>query len=141
MDATRQAETPVVGTFTQVVRYALIAVAWLFTAGAVVQIYLAGRAAFDSPTYYADHVDFGRMIGFLAYLMPILALVGRVGVSRIMQALVIAVLFVVQSILANLDTGWVAALHALNAFLLLGASSDLGRRTLALVRNTTPRIE
>ena len=82
-----------------------------------------------------DHVDFGRMIGLLAYLLPILALIGRVGAPRVVHALVIAVLFVVQSILANVDEGWIAALHVLNGVLLLGGSFDLGRQTLASVRS------
>lgn len=135
MDASTRADVSVVGAVATAGRYALIAVAWIFAAGAVVQIYLAGRGIFESPTYLADHVDMGRMLGFLAYLLPILALVGRAGISRIMHALVIAVLFVVQSLLANVDTGSIAALHAVNAVLLLGGSFDLGRRTLTLVRS------
>jgi hypothetical protein len=52
-------------------RYGLIAFAWLFAAGGIVQIFLAGLAVFDPAdgvTHWNDHVDFGRMIGFLAYL-------------------------------------------------------------------------
>jgi len=123
-----------VGAVPKWSRVALIAVAWLFAAGAVVQIFLAGLSVFESPEYWVDHVETGRMLGFLAYLLPILAAIGRVGMPRFMQALVVALLFVAQQILANLDVGFIAALHALNAFLLLGGAVDVGRSTLGLVR-------
>ena len=138
MNAATQPDTPTVGGAALWARYALVAVAWLFAAGAVVQLFLAGLSVFDPANpRWDDHVDFGRMIGFLAYLLPILALIGRVGMPRFMHALTIAVLFVVQSILANVDEGWIAALHAVNAILLLGGSFDLGRLTLAQVRSRT----
>ena len=74
-------------------------VAWLFVAGGMVQMFLAGLSVFDAAdavTHWQDHTDFGRMLGSLAYLFPILALIGRVGMPRIGHALVIAILFVVQ---------------------------------------------
>ena len=136
MNASTPAEPQAVGAVAVWARYGLIAVAWLFAAGAVVQFFLAGLSVFDPANpRWDDHVDFGRMIGLLAHLLPILALIGRVGVPRVMHALVIAVLFVVQSILANVDEGWIAALHPLNGVLLLGGSFDLGRMTLASVRS------
>ena len=123
-----------VDRLTTGVRYVLIAVAWLFALGVVVQIYLAGLSLFDSAEYWPDHVDMGYAIGILAYLLPLLALGGRVGWPRFGQAVVVTILYVVQTILPNLDAGWVAALHPLNAFLVLGAAVSLGIRTLALVR-------
>ena len=116
-------------------RYGLIAVAWLFAAGGVVQVFLAGLGPFESASYWSDHVDFGRTIGFLTYLLPVLALVGRVGVRLVVHALVVAILFVVQSILANVDEGMVAALHPVNGFFLIGAAGSLGGATLGLVRS------
>lgn len=139
MNAPTPAETSAVGAVAVWARYGLIAVAWPFAAGAVVQIFLAGLFSFDDPSYRADHVDFGRMIGFLTYLLPILALIGRVGVPRFMHALVIALLFVVQQVLANVDEGYIAALHPVNGILLLGGSFDLGMRSLGLVRSRRGR--
>ena len=121
------------GPFTTGVRYVMVAVAWLFAVGVVVQIFLAGLGLFESAEFWVDHVDIGYAIGPLAYLLPILALIGRVGVPRFGHAMVVAVLYVVQTILPNLDFGYVAALHPLNAFLLLGASTSLGTSTLALI--------
>lgn len=122
------------GRFTTGVRYVMVAIAWLFAVGVVVQIFLAGLALFDSAEYWVDHVDIGYAIGALAYLLPILALLGRVGLPRIGHAVVVALLYVVQTILPNIDAGYIAALHPLNAFLLLGAATSLGSRTLEFVR-------
>jgi hypothetical protein len=120
-------------------RYALIAFAWLFAVGGVVQVFLAGLAVFEGDPfgfdYWEDHVDFGRMIGLLTYLLPVLALIGRVGVRLVVHALVVAILFVVQSILPNVDETWVAALHPVNGFLLIGAAGSLGGATLGLIRS------
>ena len=135
MDSSLQEPTAEVGTFTRWVRYILVAVAWLFAVAVVVQIFIAGLSLFDSPEYWTDHVDMGYMIGPLAYLLPILALIGRVGRARIVQAFVVAILYVVQTLLPNIDVGFIAALHPLNAFLVLGASLDLGRSILGLVRS------
>src|SRR5687768_10737875 len=106
-------------------RYALIAVAWLFTLGGLVQVFLAGLSVFDARDW-SDHVDMGWTISFLAYLLPVLAVVGRAGVRLVGQALVVAILMVVQIVLANLDNGTIAALHPLNGFLLIGAAGSLG---------------
>ena len=134
VDSSLQGPTAEVGTFTRWVRYIMVAIAWLFAVAVVVQIFLAGLSLFDSRDW-ADHVDMGYMIGPLAYLLPILALIGRVGRARIVQAFVVAILYVVQTLLPNIDVGFIAALHPLNAFLVLGASLDLGRSILVLVRS------
>ena len=55
-------------------RYAVVAFAWVFALGAIVQVFLIGLGLFESGSYIVDHVDFGHMIGPLAYLLPILAL-------------------------------------------------------------------
>jgi hypothetical protein len=116
-------------------RYGLIAVAWLFAVGGVIQVFLVGLSLFESSSYWSDHVDFGRTIGLLTYLLPVLALLGRVGRPRIAHAVVVPVLFVIQRLLANADVGWIAAFHPVNGLLLIGAAGSLGDRTLELVRS------
>jgi hypothetical protein len=116
-------------------RYALIATAWLFALGGVVQVFLAGLSVFDSPTYWEDHKNMGNTIWLLTFLMPILALVGRVGIPRIVQSFLLFVLFMLQYAFANAGTGWVAALHAVNALVLIGMAGNLGSQTLDLVRS------
>ena len=115
-------------------RYALVAVAWLLALAGVVQVFLAGLALFDDLKYWDDHKDFGNMIGILAVLLPILALLGRLGVPITGQAIVVLILYIIQILLPRMDTGWIAALHPVNAFFLIGAAGSLGTRTLAVIR-------
>lgn len=123
------------GSFLVRVRYAVIVVAWMFAAGGIIQLFLAGLSVFDSAEYWSDHADFGQLIGLLTYILPILALIGRVGARLVAQAFLVTILFVIQMILANVDDGRVAALHAVNAFVLIGASGSLGGAVLGLVRS------
>lgn len=117
-------------------RYGLVAVAWLFALGGVIQVFLIGLLLFDAEaSALDDHVDFGRMLGLLAVLMPVLALVGRVGPRLIGQAFVVLILYIAQMVLANLDEGTIAALHAINAFLVIGAAGSLGGATLEFIRS------
>jgi hypothetical protein len=83
--------TPIVSTITKWARYALIAVAWLFVAGGVIQVYLAGLGLFEKSDYWDDHADFGNALFILPLLLPILALIGRVGVPLIVQAFVVLI--------------------------------------------------
>jgi Family of unknown function (DUF6220) len=134
--------TPIVSPITKWARYALIAVAWLFVAGGVILVYLAGLGLFEKSDYWDDHADFGNALFILPLLLPILALIGRVGVPLIVQAFVVLIFFVIQMSLPDVDEGYVAALHPINGFFLIGASGSLGGRTLGLVRSTSrPQVE
>jgi hypothetical protein len=134
----RDQPTAPVGTVTTWLRYLLIAIAWLFAIGVIVQIFLAGLSLFESSKYWEDHEDMGYTIGILAYLLPFIALGGRAGVRLFVHAVVVAVLYQTQITLPEIDTGWIAALHPVNAFLLGGSSGSLGARTLLLVRSAGP---
>lgn len=115
-------------------RYGVIALALLFAAGAAVQVFIAGLGVFDSAQFWDDHVFLGRILGPLALLLPVLALLGRLGRGVILHSTLITVLYVVQMVLANIDVGPLAALHAVNAFVLVGSAFGLGMRTLGIVR-------
>lgn len=115
--------------------YAVVAVAWLFVAGGIMQIFLAGLSVFDSPTYWTDHVNFGRGLSILALLLPIMALIGRTGRGLIIQSSAVFILYMLQSMLANLDVGVVAALHAVTGFILVWLASRIGVEALNLMRS------
>jgi hypothetical protein len=103
-------------------------IAWLFSAAIVVQIFLAGLALFDTAERWSDHSSFGEMIGILPLLALVLVLVGRAGRESIGMTVVMVILSIVQIMLPSFDTGWIAALHPLVAFALLGMSGQLGAR-------------
>lgn len=130
----RQAPPPAAGNLATYSRYGLAAVAWLFAAGVVVQVFLVGLNVFDSPVRWDDHRTFGNMIGLLTYLFPVLALIGRAGWRVVALAFGLLILFHLQYPLANADTGWVAALHAVNALVMGGLAPQLGRIAFSLAR-------
>jgi len=96
--------------------------AWAFVAAIVIQVFLAGLAIpqLGGNGNFSTHQGFGYSIGFIALALVIAAVVARAGRSRILQALGILVLYIVQTILPNLDPGLsiAAALHPLNAMIL-----------------------
>ncbi len=105
-----------------------MALAWLFTAGVAIQIFLAGLALFDTAARWDDHSSFGMMIGILVLPLLVLVPLGRAGRSLIGMTVVLVVLYIVQVNLPNIDASYVAALHPLVAFALLGMSGQLGAR-------------
>jgi Family of unknown function (DUF6220) len=118
-------------------RIAVVALAWLFAAGVVVQVFLAGLSLFESPDYWEDHKSLGRSLGVIPILLILVALVGRLPVRLIGMASVLLVLFGVQYLLANIDEGYLAALHPVNAFVLFGISTQLGANTHALLNSSS----
>ncbi len=117
-------------------RIAVVALAWLFAAGVVVQVFLAGLSVFESPTYWTDHTSFGRLLGLIPIPLILVALVGRLPVRLLVMAGALLVLYGLQYALANVEEGYLAALHPVNAFVLLGLSSQLGARTRDLLTRT-----
>jgi hypothetical protein len=113
-------------------RGAVVALAWLFAAGVVVQVFLAGLSLFESASYWADHEAFGRGLGFIPVPLLLLALVGRLPLRLVVLAAAVVVLYGLQFLLANVDEGYLAALHPVNAFALLGTAAQLGSQTRGL---------
>ena len=127
--------TSTTSRLTTVARYGVVVVAWLFALGGVVQVFLAGLSVFDSPSYWEDHESTGHMFGLLTYVLPLLALAGRVGIRLGVMAVLVTVLFIVQIILAQQDNGTLAAFHAVNALILIALAGSLGGQTLRLLRS------
>jgi hypothetical protein len=96
--------------------------AWAFVAAIVIQVFLAGLAIpqLGGNGSFETHLEFGYAMGFVALAVVIAAVVAAAGRRRILQALGLLVLYIVQTILPNLDPGLsvAAALHPLNAMIL-----------------------
>jgi len=114
-------------------RLAVVALAWLFAAGVVVQIFLAGLSLFESASRWDDHAAFGRSLGLIPIPLILVALIGRLPVRLTVMTAVLLVLYGVQYALANIDEGYVAALHPVNAFVLFGLSVQIGSQTRDLL--------
>ena len=129
-----QSVAPVSGVTTGF-RYAVVAFAWLIALGSMIQVFLIGLYLFEADGgYLSDHTDFGHMIGLLAYLLSILALIGRISRQLVGHAVAVTIIYIVQIILPTIDQGWIAALHPVNAFLVIGSAASLGRNTLELIQ-------
>jgi hypothetical protein len=98
--------------------------AWAFVAAIVIQVFLAGLAIpqLGGNGSFATHRDFGYLIGLLALLLLIAAVLAGAGRRRISQAAGLLGLYVIQSTLPYMDPGLpaAAALHPVNALVMFG---------------------
>ena len=117
-------------------RYAFTALAWLFLACVVVQVFLAGMGVFAGAENFETHRNFGYLFGCLTILMTIVALVGRLGRRFVLPSLVLFVLFALQSVfvLFREDVPAFAALHPVNALAIFFVAQQVARASLGLVR-------
>lgn len=109
-------------------RLGAMVLAWLFAAGVVTQVFLAGLALFDSALRWEDHRDFGMMIGVLLLPLVLLVLVGRLPRQVIGMTVALMALYGVQISLPGLDASYIAAIHPLVGFALVGLPVQLGAR-------------
>ncbi|HSL33361.1 MAG TPA: DUF6220 domain-containing protein [Candidatus Limnocylindrales bacterium] len=100
------------------------AVAGLFVACAVVQVFLAGLGVFDSPTAFVTHRGFGYTFGWLTLVLLVVALTGRMPRRFVGLSVLLLVLFALQSVFVALrdDLPALAALHPVNGFFILGVA-------------------
>ena len=107
-----------------VARTAYPVVAGLFVACAIIQVFLAGLGVFDDPSSFITHRNFGYMIGWLTLVLLVVALVGRMPRRFVGLAVLLLVLFSLQSVFVALreDMPAIAALHPLNGFFILAVA-------------------
>lgn len=104
-------------------------VAWVFVAALVVQVWLAGRGVFESPTMFDTHRSVGYALSLFTVVLLVLGLMGGMGRRPAIIAMVIFVLFIMQSVFVVMrdSTPAVAALHPVNGFLILFLAIVLAR--------------
>jgi hypothetical protein len=104
-------------------------VAWVFVAALVVQVWLAGRGVFESPTMFDTHRNLGYTLSLFTIVLLVLGLLGGMGRRPAILAVVIFGLFILQSVLVLMreSTPAVAALHPVNGFLILFLAIVLAR--------------
>jgi len=109
---------------------------WLFAACAVVQVFLAGLGVFVGPDRFALHRDFGYTFSLLLIVVLVAAIVGRLGRRQIGWAVLLMVLFALQSVFIAMRSSApeVAALHPVNGFLIIGVAFVSGREAWAAWR-------
>jgi hypothetical protein len=117
-------------------RFTLLGFAWLFMAAIVVQVYFAGFMLFGQDGGRELHENTGYILGTAGGLFLLLPALARAGATSIVLGVVLAVVTFFQPNLTDLrDTSpLLAALHPVNALLILGLSVYLVRRATQLVR-------
>ena len=104
-------------------------VALVFVAGLVIQVWLAGRGVFESPTMFDTHRSLGYTLSLFTIVLLVLGILGGMGRRPAILAVVIFGLFILQSVfvLMRESTPAVAALHPVNGFLILFLAIVLAR--------------
>lgn len=122
-------------------RYAYLALAWLFVAGVVLQVFFIGLALFVGSENFALHRDFGYTLQLVPILVLIAALVARAGRTRILQAVsLVAVIVVFPTLPLFRDSvPVVAALHPIGALLGFWIGIVVVRGASSLLRDSEPR--
>ena len=135
----------------QIWRTLFAASAVLFVVGVVVQILLAGWGITGLGGQGMDtHIQVGYWLS-LAPLVPlVLSWPARAGRRTVVMCAVLLVITFVQTLLPSAAAGrgnipWIAALHPINAFIVLGLGIAVARRAVGLARAeeapTTPTEE
>ena len=120
-------------------RWALAALAGLFTLGALGQFFLVGMGMFEDAARWKDHETLGHMIGLLPYVMWIPAALGRTGARVILATVLLYVLFMAQYAFINVDSGIANAFHPLNGAVMLMLGAWLTGRAVGLARDARRR--
>jgi len=103
-------------------RRGLVIAAWLFVAGVLGQVFLAGLGVFGVPAGdFSTHRDFGYLVGWMTLVILVLAIAGRLPRRDIALAVLLLIQFALQSVFVAIRDEYpaVAALHPLNGFLIL----------------------
>lgn len=116
----------------QAARTALPFLAWGFLGLLAIQVFLAGVGLFGAGTM-AGHRDFGYLLSLLPLFLLIAAAVARAG-RLVWLSGALLVLTFVQTLLPLLkaDLPYVAALHPVNAMVLVLLTETIGRRAMGL---------
>ena len=115
-------------------------VSWLFVAGLVAQVFLAGLGVFSSAASFATHRDVGYSLSLIPIVLLVAGLLGGLGRRLALIAVLEIVLFILQSVFVVMRTSApaVAALHPLNGFLILLLAIVIARESWAARAAATP---
>jgi hypothetical protein len=111
-----------------------VVVAFLLIAALVVQVWLAGRGVFESPSVFITHRDVGYMLSLFPIVLLVLGLLGGMGRRPAIMAALILGLLILQSVFVVMRTSSpaIAALHPVNGFLILLVALVLARESWAM---------
>ena len=124
----------------QIWRYLFAASAVLFVIGVIVQILLAGWGVTGLGGQGMNtHIQFGYWLSLAPVIPLLLAWPAKAGRQTAVMCAVLLVITFVQTLLPSAAPGrvgipWIAALHPITAFVVLGLGIMVARRAVALAR-------
>lgn len=123
----------------QILRYVFAASAVIFVAGVVFQVFLAGMFLFAGGKP-STHVDFGYLLELVPLVILVLAFAARSGRRLTTLSGLLFIDVIVQASLPYFkdSVAIVAALHPVNALLVLYLSVTLAREAVAFARSAVP---
>lgn len=117
-------------------------VAWLFAAGMVIQVYLAGTAVpqLGGSGSFELHRNWGYIFGILTIVLVVLSLAGRMPRLVVGASILLLALMALQSVLVivRADQPNIAALHPVNGFVILVLGFWVAWGTLRYIRAPLP---
>ena len=121
-------------------RYLYLALVWIYLAGILFQVFLAGMGLFGTTRDFEPHVGLGWILHLVPVLLLIVAAVARVGRQLIWWNVALLVVQFVQPILATLrnDQPIVAAFHPVLALVIFWLALTIGLKAWRLVREPPP---
>ena len=124
-------------------RYVYLGLVWLYIAGILVQVFLAGMGIFGVPRDFAPHVGLGWLLHLVPVLLLIAAAVAKVGSRLIWWNVALLVVQFVQPIfaLARTDSAALAALHPVLALVIFWLAVTIGLKAWRLVQEPAPLQE
>lgn len=113
-------------------------IAWLLVAALVIQVWLAGRGVFESPSVFATHRDVGYTISLFPIVLLVLGFLGGLGRRVAIMAALIFALMILQSafVVMRASSPAIAALHPVNGFLILLVAIMLARESWTIRTGT-----
>jgi hypothetical membrane protein len=123
-------------------RYLYLAMVWIYVAGILSQVFLAGIGLFGAAKDFEPHVGLGWILHLVPVLLLIVAAVARVGASLLWWTTALLVVQFIQPILATLRDNQpvVAAFHPVLAAVIFWLAVTIGVKAWRLVREPAPAV-
>jgi hypothetical protein len=138
MEGTKMSATK--KTYQGLFRVIYLAFATLFLVGVVVQVYLAGMVVVAGVITWADHVNFGHMLGAPVVILLLSAYLGRIPRRMKLLSWLLFGVYILQADVVIFMRGsapLISALHPVLALVDFTLGFLLVRRTWSLVRESS----
>ena len=121
-------------------RYLYLALVWIYLAGILFQVFLAGMGLFGTTRDFEPHASLGWILHLVPVLLLIVAAVARVGSRLIWWNVALLVVQFIQPILVLLrnDQPIAAAFHPVLALVIFWLALTIGLKAWRLVREPPP---